>query len=164
MATRPWLDTTARRHHALSQHVITSTVIRPSCSTPTAGTLIHVTKVAPAITAAVRPTCVGAGAAGIVSAGNITHATTAATVAANGRVPDGIVPTCAGPETTARHRHALSLHLNSTGTRPSVGIRHRPTDETGIPRNSAATASADGTHGAIATLAKATAVPRVTEE
>ena len=129
-----------------------------------AGTLIHVTKIAPEGAAAVGSIGVGAGATGIFSAGNITHATTAATVAANGRVPDGIVPTCAGPETTARHRHALSLHLNSTGTRPSVGIRHRPTDETGIPRNSAATASADGTHGAISTLAKATAVPRVTEE
>ena len=164
MSTRPRPDTTARKSHALSPHAVTSTVIRPSCSTPTVGVPNPMTKIATVATAAVGPTDVGAGAAVIVSAGNIPHATTAATVAANGRVHDGIGPTRAGPETTARHRRAWSLHVNSTGTRPSVGIRHRPTVETGIPRNSAATASADGTHGAIATLAKATAVPRVTEE
>ena len=68
VATRPWPDMTTRHRHALSTHVVTSTVTRPSCSTPTAGTPILVTKNATAATAAVGPTGVGAVVAVIVSA------------------------------------------------------------------------------------------------
>ena len=165
VSTRPGPNTTARRSHALSPHVVTSTIIRPSCSTPAVVTRTPRTKIATVATAAVGLTNVGGGAAVIVSACTIPHAATAATVAANGRVHDGIIPTRAGPETTAHHRHALSLHVNSTSIRPSFGIRHLPSVETGIPRNNAAaTAAADSTHASIVTLAKATAVPRVTEE
>ena len=164
VSTRPWPDTTARRSHALSPHVVTSTVIRPSCSTPTVVTPTTMTKIATVATAAVGLTDIGVGSGIIVSAWTIPHTANAATVAANGRVHDGIIPTRAGPETTADHRHALSLHVNSTSIRPSCGIRHLPSVETGIPRNNAATAAADSTHASIVTLAKATAVPRVTEE
>ena len=84
VSTRPGPNTTARRSHALSPHVVTSTIIRPSCSTPAVVTRTPRTKIATVATAAVGLTNVGGGAAVIVSACTIPHAATAATVDANG--------------------------------------------------------------------------------
>ena len=171
LSTRPWPDTTARHRHALSPHVVTSTVIRPSCSTHTVGTPIPITKIATATTAAVGPTDTVAGAAVIISAGNITHA-----VAANGRIHNEIVPTRTGPEMTARHHHALSmLVIVSAVIRPSHGFRHTRTVGTSVPRNNAAT-SVSTNHRrlsavirqppapSVATTAKATVAPKITGE
>ena len=60
---------------------------------------------------AVAPTDVASGAAVIISAGNITHATTSATGPTDGRVNNHVVATRPWPDTTTRHRHALSPHL-----------------------------------------------------
>ena len=69
VATVDWTVVIPAGKITMSPHVVTPTVIRPSRSTPTVGTPIPTNKIA----------------------------TTTATVAASGRVHDGIIPTRTGP-------------------------------------------------------------------